>query len=128
MLALLERRLTRFRSGDFAGRLAAGRVLAEALDGAVECPGLDNPVHNFWVFPILVDEPEAVMAALRREGFDGATLRRSATVAPPPDRPKLDPAIARAALARLVILPCYGAMPESELRRQAQLVRRLVQG
>jgi dTDP-4-amino-4,6-dideoxygalactose transaminase len=126
MLAVLQRRLTRFSPSDFSGRIEAGRFLLEELDGAVFCPGTRNPVHNFWVFPILVDDPQAVMAGLRREGFDGATLRRSATVAPPEDRPKLAPVKASDALSKLVILPCYGGIPESELRRQAKVVRSLV--
>jgi hypothetical protein len=68
------------------------------------------------------------MAGLRGQGFDGAILRRSATVAPPEDRPKLTPVNARDALSKLVILPCYGGIPESELRRQADAVRGLVRG
>ena len=128
MLAVLQRRLTRFSPSDFSGRIEAGRFLLEELDGAVLCPGTGSPIHNFWVFPILVDDPEAVMAELRRQGFDGATLKRSATVAPPEDRPKLAPVNARSALSKLVILPCYGGIPESELRRQADIVRSLVQG
>jgi perosamine synthetase len=126
MLAVLNRRLTRFSPRDFADRIEAGRFLLEQLDGAVVCPGIRNPIHNFWVFPILVDDPQTLMAELRRQGFDGATLRRSATVAPPEDRPKLAPVNAREALSKLVILPCYGGIPKSELRRQAEVVRRLV--
>jgi dTDP-4-amino-4,6-dideoxygalactose transaminase len=126
MLAVLLRRLTRFSPHDFSGRIEAGRFLLEELDGAVVCPGTRNPVHNFWVFPILVDDPQTVMAGLRRQGFDGATLRRSATVAPPEDRPKLAPVNASDALPKLAILPCYGGIPKSELRRQANVVRSLV--
>jgi dTDP-4-amino-4,6-dideoxygalactose transaminase len=126
MLTVLQRRLTRFSPRDFSGRIEAGRFLLEELDGAVVCPGSRNPIHNFWVFPILVDDPETVMAELRRQGFDAATLRRSATVAPPEDRPKLAPVNASDALSKLVILPCYGGIPESELRRQANVVRSLV--
>jgi dTDP-4-amino-4,6-dideoxygalactose transaminase len=126
MLAVLRRRLARFSPRDFSGRVAAGRFLLAELEGAVVCPATRNPIHNFWVFPILVDDPQVVMEGLRRQGFDGATLRRSATVAPPEDRPKLAPANAIEALSKLVILPCYGDIPESELRRQAHVVRSLV--
>jgi len=127
MLAVLQRRLTRHRPDDFSNRVEAGRFLLEELSDVVVCPGTRNPIHNFWVFPILVDDPESVMAALRGQGFDGATLRRSATVAPPADRPKLEPVKAKEALAKLVILPCYGGISKSELRRQAEVVRRAVQ-
>jgi dTDP-4-amino-4,6-dideoxygalactose transaminase len=127
LLAVLQRRLARFRPSDFSGRIEAGRFLLEELDGVVSCPGTGNPIHNFWVFPILVDDPSGVMEKLRKQGFDGATLRRSATVAPPEDRSKLDPVTAREALSKLVILPCYRGIPKSELRRQAEIVRSAVQ-
>jgi dTDP-4-amino-4,6-dideoxygalactose transaminase len=127
MLAVLQRRLTRFRPTDFSDRIEAGRFLLEELGDTVVCPGTRNPIHNFWVFPILVDDPGTLMEGLRGQGFDGATLRRSATVAPPADRPKLTPVKARDALSKLVILPCYGGIPKSEMRRQAEVVRRIVQ-
>ena len=40
------------------------------------------------------------------------------------DRPDLAPATASQAMRELVVLPCYDAMPEHELERQAALVRR----
>jgi perosamine synthetase len=128
MLAVLQRRLTRSSPSDFSGRIEAGRFLLAQIDDAVVCPGTKNPIHNFWVFPILVDDPKAVIQGLRRQGFDGAILNRSATVAPPEDRPKLAPVRASDALSKLVILPCYGGIPKSELRRQAEAVRNLVRG
>lgn len=128
LLALLRRRLRRFRPSDLAGGRAAGSQLLALLEDVATCPGAKNEVHSFWAFPILVDDPARVMAALRAAGFDGATLRRSATVAPPPDRPKLDPAVAREALAKLLVLPCYGALPDRELRRQASVIVEAVRG
>ena len=123
MLALLERRLFGFEAAGLAPRIHAGRRLLALLSGVVVCPGAGNPTHQFWAFPILVENPSRVMRALRRAGFDAATLRRSATVAPPGDRPWLDPVVAREALARLLVLPCYEGMPERELRRQAETIR-----
>jgi len=124
MLALLEQRLLGFEPARLEQRSRSGRRLLDLLAGVVVCPGAQNPVHHFWAFPILVDDPDAVMRALRRAGFDAATLRRSATVTPPADRPQLDPVAAREALARLLVLPCYEGMPDRELRRQAAVIRR----
>ena len=124
MLALLERRLLRFEPARFAPRIRAARRLLELLEGVVVCPGAGHPLHHFWAFPILVDDPGAVMHALRHAGFDAATLRRSATVAPPADRPRLDPVVAREALARLLVLPCHAGIPDRELRRLAAVIRR----
>lgn len=123
MLALLRRRLLRFRPSDLGGGREAGSRLLAQLSGAVLCPGAKNAIHNFWTFPIVVDDPKRVMQALRQAGFDGATLRRSATVPAPGDRPELEPAVAREALAHLLVIPCYAGIPDAELRRQAQVIR-----
>jgi dTDP-4-amino-4,6-dideoxygalactose transaminase len=88
----------------------------------VVCPGIKNPLHTFWVFPILTEKPNEMIAALRKEGFDGATLSRSEAVAPPDDRPELDPEVARTVLAQMVILPCYEGIPPDELAREAKTV------
>ncbi len=125
MLAVLERRLRRFDPADLAARARAGQRLLELLDGAVVCPGSGSPVHHFWVFPILANDPDGLIGELRRNGFDAAKLARSQAVDPPQDRPELEPTVARDTLARLVILPCYPGMPDRELRRQAGLVRRV---
>jgi dTDP-4-amino-4,6-dideoxygalactose transaminase len=72
--------------------------------------------HTFWVFPILVDDPQAAIAALRDHGFD-ATQGQSMCVAPPPfDRPERAARTAEEILARIVYLPLYPELPESAVR------------
>jgi dTDP-4-amino-4,6-dideoxygalactose transaminase len=122
MLALLRRRLLRHDAARAAARVRAARALHARLEGRLACPAAGEAQHAFWVFPILVDEPRAVMERMRRAGFDVADLRRSAAVDPPAGRPELEPAVARRALARLLVLPCYPAMPPSELAREAELL------
>jgi dTDP-4-amino-4,6-dideoxygalactose transaminase len=124
LLALLERRVLAFGPERLAPRVVAGRRLLALLEGSVRCPAASSAVHHFWVFPVLVDDPAAVMQALRRAGFDASTLRRSATLAAPEGRPELEPQVAREALAHLLVLPCHEGMPERELRRQAAELRR----
>ena len=123
LLALLERRLRRWRADAHAPQVRAGELLRRNLGDAVTCPGIRNASHKYWVFPILAEDPPAMISALRDAGFDGAKSPRAATIAPPDDRPELDPTTARQALAKLVILPCYPAMPTAELVRQAEVVR-----
>ncbi len=122
LLALMKRRLTHWQL-DPARRHAAN-ILQQELDGCVSLPTIAEPVHSFWAFPILVDDPPHVMGVLRDAGFDAATLRRSAAVAAPPDRPKLEPVRARRAFEQLLVVPCYPVMPDRELRRLAQAIRR----
>lgn len=126
LLALMKRRITRFTDARLEPRRELGRLLLERLNGVVTCPGSANDIHNFWVFPILVDRPHDVMMGLRRHGFDAATLRRSTAIEPPEDRPELAPTNARSALKRLIVLPCYPGMPISALARQSSVIEEIV--
>ena len=92
------------------------------LKNVAVCPGIKNPLHTFWVFPILVEDSNEMIAALRKAGFDGASFSPSEAVTPPDDRPELDPVVTRTVLAQMVILPCYEDIPSHELAREAKIV------
>ncbi|MFN4087796.1 MAG: DegT/DnrJ/EryC1/StrS family aminotransferase, partial [Alphaproteobacteria bacterium] len=123
MLAVLERRLTRWREGSLDGFARMGESLKRKIGDAVVLPASANRIHNYWVFPILTEEPMRLIRALRAAGFDGANLPRSKTVAAPSGRPDLEPETAKDALDHLVVLPCYPGMTEADLERQAKIVR-----
>lgn len=126
MLSVLLRRLTRFDPASLVPRRQAGRRLLGLLQGSLMCPGSSNADHNFWTFPILVEDPVAAMAALRQAGFDAASLRRSEAVAPPEDRPELAATVTRDALAHLIVVPCYAGMSDATLVKEAEILRTLV--
>jgi len=123
MLAVLERRLIRWREGSLDGFARMGDSLRRKLGDSVVLPASANRIHNYWVFPILTDDPMRLIRALRSAGFDGANLPRSKTVSAPPERPELEPDTAKDALDHLVVLPCYPGMSEADLERQAKIVR-----
>ena len=124
LLGVLERRLRRWREGSLEEQARMGQRMRQLLGGAVTCPAGGTRVHNYWVFPILADDPRTLIRSLRAAGFDGANLPRSQAIAPPPERPELEPATANEVLAHLVVLPCYPGMTEADLARQADIVRR----
>ena len=128
MLALLNRRLRRFRTDELSRRQAKGERLRDLLGGAVVLPGQENAHHDYWAFPLLVANPRAFIDGLRAEGFDAADLPRSQHIAAPAGRPALEPWTAAAAMRDLIVVPCYDAMPESEIARQAQAIRRIAEG
>lgn len=125
LLALLERRLRRLDAGRLDRRRAAGARVAAGLPPALERPGSALEGSTHWVFPVLSDAPDALVAALRESGFD-ATRGTSAIAAvdPPPDRPGSDPVEARRLLAGIVFLPVYPELPERTLDRLGEAVRR----
>lgn len=126
LTALLCRRLEGFDPEVLARRAAKGRRLKELLDGCLFLPGQGNVHHDYWAFPAVVEAPLPFIAEMRRSGFDVANLPRNQAVAAPEDRPELEPRRAAELLSKLVILPCYDAVPDRELQRQAALVRRLL--
>ena len=125
LLALLNRRLRKFDGAAIGLRTSKGERLRDRLNGAVLLPAQANPHHDYWVFPLLVAHPQAFIDGLRAEGFDAADLPRSQHIAAPADRPALEPATAAAAMRDLIVVPCYDAMPDSEIDRQAEVIRRI---
>jgi dTDP-4-amino-4,6-dideoxygalactose transaminase len=122
LYAMLNRRLRAWNKEHLHGRIQAGKSLLALLENVAVCPGIKNPLHTFWVFPILVENPNEMIAALRNEGFDGASFSPSEAVTPPDDRPELAPVVTRTVLAQMVILPCYEDIPSHELAREAKIV------
>jgi perosamine synthetase len=123
MLAVLERRLRSAPERAIEARRVAGRRLLDGLDGAGVCPGVRNPRHSFWLFPVLAKDRDGLVSALRSNGFDAAPVVSLRAVPAPADRPDLDPRTARELLAEVVFVPCYAAIGGRALDRQAALLR-----
>lgn len=125
LLALLERRLRRFAMARLDRRRASGTRVATALPPELERPGSALRDSTFWVFPVLVNDPAGLVAALREAGFD-ATRGTSAIAAvePPPERPERAPAEANRLLAGIVFLPVYPELSPETLDRLVDALRR----
>jgi dTDP-4-amino-4,6-dideoxygalactose transaminase len=124
LLALLERRLSRFDHQRLAERAENGRLLKDRLSGHFFCPGAEVEAHSYWLFPVMVAEPRRAIAELAAAGFDAATADSMTAVPAPAERPELDPANVRAALAKIILLPCYPGIPRPELVRMADVLIR----
>jgi perosamine synthetase len=122
LLAVLKRRLTRFNRRRLERHVEKGQKLAEILGEKVFCPGAANRPHTFWVFPVLINEPEGLIEHLALAGFD-ATQGQSLCVVPPPaDRPEQKAKTAEEILAKIVFLPFYPELPQREATRMAEEV------
>jgi perosamine synthetase len=122
LLALLKRRLMHFNSRRLRRHVENGHELAALLGEKVFCPGVVNQPHTYWVFPVLVNEPEGLIEHLALAGFD-ATQGQSLCVVPPPaDRSEQKAKMAEEILAKIVFLPFYPEFPEHETGRMAEEV------
>ena len=125
MLALLNRRLQRFDLSTIEKRTKKGEFLRDLLGKSVLMPAQANHHHDYWVFPLLVSQPRQFIDGLRAEGFDASDLPRSQHIAAPANRPDIEPHVAADVMRRLIVVPCYEDMPDSALRREAEVIKRI---
>ncbi len=116
LLTLLASRLERDDPERVLLRARAGEHLAAALGPHVRRLGARASRRTHWLFPVLADDPDALVAAGRAAGFD-LTQGSSTLVA-------LDPRCRRAhaAMRGVVYLPAYAGMSEEQLDRLADVV------
>jgi perosamine synthetase len=128
MLALLNRRLRNFDTDSIRQRTRKGETLRDLIASEAVMPAQGNKHHDYWVFPLLVTEPRKYIDALREAGFDASDLPRSQHISAPADRPELEPQLAARAMKELIVVPCYADMPDGELRREAEIIKRVAKG
>jgi perosamine synthetase len=122
LLRLLQHRLERFDYARLDARAAAGERLAAMLPPGMHVGGraLD---HTHWLFPVTSADPARLIDAVRAAGFDAARKASSVSaIDAPPDRPHLEPVLAREVMSRLVFLPAYPELPRASLERIANAV------
>jgi dTDP-4-amino-4,6-dideoxygalactose transaminase len=125
MLYLMNRRLAQFNIQAVRQRQAKGERLRDLIGGATMLPAQANAHHDYWVFPMLVNEPRKFIEALRAAGFDAADQTRTQHIPAPQDRPELEPTTAEKSMRGLIVVPCYDTMPDSELARAADVIRKV---
>jgi perosamine synthetase len=123
LLALLARRLRTFDAARLARRAQSGERVARLLPASVHHPGGFATTRTHWLFPVVGSDPEKLVFALWRRGFDASRVTSSiAPVPAPPDLPRLVPEDANRMMSHLVFLPVYPELPEEALDRLAGVV------
>ncbi|XP_001635041.3 uncharacterized protein LOC5514824 [Nematostella vectensis] len=80
LLEMMYERLSQFDPKDFENAQKKGDFVKDRLPDNVFVPGQKADSKNYWLFPLLVDDPPEVMKALEREGihaYQGATQLRT---------------------------------------------------
>jgi perosamine synthetase len=124
LLALLARRLRNFDAGRLSRRARSGERVAQRLPATVRHPGGLAPSRTHWLFPVVAPDPEGLVSALRRRGFDAS--RATSNIAPVPAPPDLlAPEEANRMMSRIVFLPVYPEIPDEDLDLLASAVEEL---
>ncbi|KAF0693932.1 Aste57867_15152 [Aphanomyces stellatus] len=128
LLALLLRKLTTFDGAYVAKRKSKSEQLERLCRDIphTSVPGVLAKNHYYWLFPILVPHPQAVVAAMIQDGFDvtaGAT--QLAFVRHPTDA-SFDPVVSKKVMTNLVYLPVTAEMPRWALEKMATSLRTAV--
>ena len=121
LLCLLRRRLGRDVSSAVERRSSDGRAVQSMLPADAPLLGRRSEAHGFWQFVLSPDDPEALVAALRRAGFDATTgaSRLGPTAAP---AGRTAPTRIADAMARAVYVPAYSTIPPAARARLGRAI------
>ena len=121
LLQTLKRRVERATPAHLEVRRQLGSKLAARLEGRVEVVGRRGAHHTWWLFPVVVPEPDRLRAIMQRAGFDAALGSTSLAWVPPPDRSRPLPEEARRVMSSILYLPLDPAMDDAALDEMSAL-------
>ncbi len=119
---MLMRRWNHYDPVRLEQRIRNGQWLREQLDASLLLDQRQVVLNNYWVFPVLVNDPAEIVRRLRRSGLDATWRSRLTAVPAPADRPELDPIRVRQILGRIVFVPWYADMQRTVLARISRLL------
>jgi len=121
LLAMLCRRLRTFDGKRLARRASTGERFARRLRMVDLHPGRRSLERTHWLFPVIVANPEALVADLRWHGLD-ASQATSSIVAVEAPAGRSSPLEASLMMSGMVFLPVYPELPSQALDAMAWLV------
>lgn len=126
MLSLLNRRLRTCNNHWFERRRLNAKRFLSMLLPEIPCPGNKAEYNSFWVFPILMSNPELLMATLRENGFDSTRGNTSLTCIDSSQYQDIVPPLGflngNYLIDHVIYLPVTESLSEKELLSLAKLV------
>jgi perosamine synthetase len=118
---MLCRRLRTFDGKRLAKRTSTGERFLRRLRVVDLHPGRHSSRKTHWLFPVIVADPEALVADLRRHGLDASRATSSIAAAEAPTG-RASPAEASLMMSGIVFLPVYPELPSDAFDAMAGLV------
>lgn len=117
LLGLLRYKLEKYAPIKTETRRQHGQFLLNSMGPDFRVLGSEMIRQTWWVFPVLIDEPEIVIRKLWEAGFDATNHCSLHAIF------EGDDSVARTVLKHIVFLPLHCDMPKRELSRLARIVR-----
>lgn len=116
LLKLLRHKLAQFDPAEADRRRQLGQRFCQQVGDQVYVLGAHMSRQTWWVLPILVEDPDAIVPKLWDAGFDASNSCSLHSLVQDED------SVATTILKHIVFLPLHSAMPKSELDRLAKTV------
>src|SRR5215213_1496704 len=121
LLVMLFRRLRSFDWERLARRASTGERFARRLRVVDLHPGRQSLQRTHWLFPVVVEDPETLVAGLPRRGLDASQATSSIAVVDAPEG-RSSPAEASLMMSRVVFVPVYPELPSQAFDVMADLI------
>jgi len=121
LLAMLSRRLRTFDEKQLQRRASTGERFARRLRVVDLHPGRNSLQRTHWLFPVVVEDSEALILGLRERGLDASQATSSIAVVDAPGG-RSSPAEASLMMSGVVFLPVYPELPSQTFDAMAGLV------
>jgi perosamine synthetase len=121
-LKMLKRRLQTYDIRRVQTRIAHARQIISRLDLDKSQPELLDGRHCFWLFPLVADKHQLLMAHLRKNGYDSTQRGALVVVNGPDDSAKYQCPVATVLLEKTVFLPCYFEMTGQSIEEMCDVV------
>jgi perosamine synthetase len=119
-LTLLRRRLRQYRRTHLDRRCQAGNHLNQNLPPSLRSAGFRNPHHTWWLFPVCVENQNALVEQLRAAGFDATASSTQLCALTGEHGPAPECA---SFMDGTVYLPIHANMSHPTLDRMAEITR-----
>jgi len=116
LLKLLLHKLAMFDPAITERRRQMGEQLADCVSGRVHVLGSHMNRQTYWVLPLLVEQPRELVQQLWDAGFDGSNSCSLHAIVDDED------STAATILRHVVFLPLNSGMPDSEIKRMAEVI------
>ncbi len=112
---------------DFSTRIEIAQHFLAILKANIKniiFPGIQANYHSFWLFPVIVAQPEILMMKLRSHNFDVTRGTTSLTVSESPANSSNYPSLenAKYLMEHVLFLPISSKVPIAELERLASIL------